>query len=331
VSPTRHKRCPAPSRLCRALLAILLYVGTACPSGTAHAKTPPFDFALIGDVPYSEEDTTNGFVNLVQDLNRADLRFVVHNGDLKSGSAPCSEALLAERYGQFQTFKHPLVYLFGDNEWTDCGRSPTNRFTPEEWLAKLREVFTRGDQSLGARRLLLSRQSDDPRFAAFRENVRWTCGPALFAGFNVPGDVNNFGQPEFTARNAANLAWLEESFALARQKGLSALMLIMQANPRFELAATNRLRAGFNDLLKTLERETVAFRKPVVLVHGDSHYFRIDKPLLGRIGRRRIENFTRVETFGYPDIHWVRVTVDADDANVFTFRPVTVEKNCVKH
>jgi hypothetical protein len=27
-----------------------------------------------------------------------------------------------------------------------------------------------------------------------------------------------------------------------------------------------------------LREETVAFRKPVVLVHGDSHYFRIDKP-----------------------------------------------------
>jgi hypothetical protein len=297
----------------------------------ARAKGARFDFALIGDVPYSEEDTTNGFVNLVQDLNRVDLRFVVHDGDIKSGSSPCSEELLAERYRQFQTFKHPFIYLFGDNEWTDCGRSPTNRFTPEEWLEKLREVFTHGDQSLGRRHFLLSRQSDDPRFVPFRENVRWICGPVLFAGFNVPGDVNNFGRPEFAKRNEANVAWLHDAFALARQKGLSAVMLIMQANPRFDLAATNKLRAGFNDFLTALQHETVAFQKPVVLVHGDSHYFRIDKPLLGSSGRRRVENFTRVETFGYPDIHWVRVTVDTDDANLFTFRPVLVEKNRVKY
>jgi hypothetical protein len=308
---------------------MVLYGLAVCPQGTARAKESRFDFALIGDVPYSEEDSTNGFVNLMQDLNRADLRFVVHDGDIKSGSGPCSEELLAERYRQFQTCKHPFIYLFGDNEWTDCGRSPTNRFTPEEWLTKLREVFTRGDQSLGARRLLLSRQSDDPRFAPFRENVRWISGPVLFVGFNVPGDANNFGQPEFAARNAANLAWLHDAFALARQKGLSALMLIMQANPRFDLAPTNKLRAGFNDFLTALQRETVAFPKPVVLVHGDSHYFRIDKPLLGA-SKRRVENFTRVETFGYPDIHWVRVTVDPDDPNVFTFRPVTVVKNRVK-
>src|SRR4029453_11398934 len=108
-----------------------------CSPGTARAAVSRFDFALIGDVPYSAEDTTNGFAHLVQDLNRADLGFVVHDGDIKSGSSPCSEELLAERYRQFQTFQHPLIYLFGDNEWTDCGRSPTNRVTPEEWLKKI--------------------------------------------------------------------------------------------------------------------------------------------------------------------------------------------------
>ena len=47
-------------------------------------------------------------------------------------------------------------------------------------------------------------------------------------------------------------------------------------------------------------------------MHGDSHYFRIDKPLLDAQGRR-LENFTRVETFGdnqangNNDVHWVKV------------------------
>lgn len=42
---------------------------------------------------------------------------------------------------------------------------------------------------------------------------------------------------------------------------------------------------------------TIAFGKPVAYVHGDSHYFRIDKPLLDANGIRAL-NFTRVETFG---------------------------------
>ena len=34
------------------------------------------------------------------------------------------------------------------------------------------------------------------------------------------------------------------------------------------------------------------------------------KPLSGAKSQRRIENFTRVETFGNPDAHWLRVTAD---------------------
>jgi len=43
--------------------------------------------------------------------------------------------------------------------------------------------------------------------------------------------------------------------------------------------------------------QVVAFRRPVAYVHGDSHYFRVDKPFLDFQGRR-LETFTRVETFG---------------------------------
>ena len=78
-------------------------------------------------------------------------------------------------------------------------------------------------------------------------------------------------------------------------------------------------------------RNRLAFPKPVVLVHGDSHYFRIDQPLLGQRSRRRIENFTRVETFGNPDVHWLRVSVDWRDPNVFQFHPQHVRKNLLKH
>ena len=73
------------------------------------------------------------------------------------------------------------------------------------------------------------------------------------------------------------------------------------------------------------------FPRPVLLVHGDSHIFRIDKPLLSSNTGRIIENFTRVETFGTPDVHWVRVIADLNDPNIFTFRPEIVEKNVVNH
>lgn len=289
-----------------------------------------YDFALIGDTPYSDEQVTNLFPNLMADINRAKLAFVVHDGDIKSGSTPCTDALFAERLRDFQGFRHPFIYIFGDNEWSDCGKVATNKFDPEERLDKLRAMFTQGSQSLGQRMLTLTRQSDNPRFARFRENVRWVHGPVVFAGLNVPGDDNHFGTAEFAERNTANLAWLRETFAAATEHEARAVMLILQANPHFELASTDRLRLGFNDLLRALEEQTVAFGRSVVLVHGDSHYFRIDKPLIRSTTGRRLENFTRVETFGYPDVHWLRVSVDEHDPNIFTFRPQMVRENFVR-
>ena len=317
--------------LLSSLLFSLCFASAAPPrAGTAFSDWP-FDFALIGDVPYDEVQRTNLFPNLIADLNRARIEFVVHDGDIKSGATPCTDDLFEACFRQCQTFRHPLVYLFGDNEWSDCGSIKTNAFVPEERLEKLRVIFTQGDQSLGQRTITLTRQSGDARFAAFRENVRWTRGCVVFAGLNVPGADNHFGTPEFAGRNAANLAWIKDAFALARRDQLRAVMIIMQANPQIEKAPTDKLRLGFNEMLQVLEAESVAFGKPVVLVHGDTHYYRIDQPLIGAKSHRRVENFTRVETFGNPDSHWVRVTVDPRDPNVFTFRPQYVKKNLVNH
>lgn len=318
--------------LCGLMCLLPFFSAPAAPrtAGTSFSDWS-FDFALIGDVPYDDAQRTNYFPNMIADLNRARIEFVVHNGDIKSGATPCTDLLFEDVYRRFQTFKHPLIYLFGDNEWSDCGAVQAKPYDPMERLEKLRAIFTRGDQSLGRRTLTLTRQSGEQHFAAFRENVRWVRGRVVFAGLNVPGADNHFGTPEFAGRNAANVAWIKEAFALATREHLRAVMLVMQANPQIDKPATNKIRLGFNEMLTVIERETVAFGRPVVLVHGDTHYFRIDQPFVGARSQRRIENLTRVETFGNPDVHWVRVTVDPRDPNVFTFRPGYVRKNLVKH
>ena len=317
------------------LLTLLLVCASAghCLGAATKPAFPDerFDFALIGDTPYDDLQETNLFPNLLADLNRARVAFVAHVGDFKSGSTPCTDELFERRARQFATSRHPFVFLFGDNEWSDCGKVKTNAFDPGERLGKLRELFCQGDLALGQQALKLTRQSASPSFAAFRENVMWVRGRVVFVGLNVPGDDNHFGTPEFGPRNAANIAWIQEAFALARRENLRAVLLLMQANLNFDKPATNRIRVGFNAMIDALERETVAFGKPVVLVHGDSHYFRIDQPLMGAKSKRRVENFTRVETFGNPDVHWIQAGVDWRDPNVFTFRPRYVGKNLVKH
>src|SRR5260370_38285776 len=56
--------------------------------------------------------------------------------------------------------------------------------------------------------------------------------------------------------------------------------------------------------------------------NGDSHYFHVDKPLQDASGRR-VENFTRVETFGdkqgngNQDVNWLKVLGDPESRAVF--------------
>lgn len=328
------------SLLHRALLLVLAALGVSgCATLESTTKTSKagrttnggIQFALIGDMPYDALQTTNLFPNLIRELNATDLTFVVHDGDIKAGATPCTDDCFEAVRAQFQTIRHPLVYLFGDNEWTDCGKVKTNAFDPLERLQKLRDVFTQGAMSLGQRKIPLERQSSNPKFADYRENVRWTLGGVVFAGMNVPGDDNFASSKEFAARNAANIAWMRESFAQARGQDARAVMLIMQANPHFDEATTNRLRRGFNEMLRSMEQETIAFGKPVVLVHGDSHYFRIDQPMVSSKSKRRVENFLRVETYGNPDVHWLRVTIEPDNPNVFRFERQLVKENLVNH
>ena len=72
-----------------------------------------------------------------------------------------------------------------------------------------------------------------------------------------------------------------------------------------------------------------SFDKPVAILHGDTHLFRIDKPLYSKETNRLFENFTRVETFGWPDSHWVRITVDPADPQLFRFKAEIVPENVV--
>jgi hypothetical protein len=290
-----------------------------------NAGVDRFEVALIGDLPYSEREEQQ-FANLVTDINRSNAAFVVHDGDIKSGGSLCTDEIFLSRRSLFNTFRAPFVLILGDNEWTDCHRKGGD---PLERLTKLRNLFFAADTSLGQTTLKLEQQSKIPEFATYRENVRWRYGSVLFVGLHVVGSNNNLGRTpemdqEFQARNQANLAWLRSSFAIARDQDLKGVMVIIQANPGFEKPRDQR--TGFNDFLDTLQTEVMQFNQPVVLVHGDSHQFQINKPMLSG-PKQRVMNFTRVETFGTPDVHWVKATIDAADPNLFRFETMLVKAN----
>jgi hypothetical protein len=183
------------------------------------------------------------------------------------------------------------------------------------------------------------------------ENRRWTYNGVTYATLNIQGSCNNLCDTapdpnEFAARNAADIAWMQDTFAEAQRRHSAAIMFISQADPGFDatdgtrgpvrdpltLAETDGLPDGFQSFLVALRDQVIAFKKPVAYVHGDSHYFRIDKPFLNAAGQR-LENFTRVETFGdhqengTNDVNWLKVFVDPRGREIFSYQQQIVPGN----
>jgi hypothetical protein len=65
---------------------------------------------------------------------------------------------------------------------------------------------------------------------------------------------------------------------------------------------------------------------PALLADGDSHYFKMDKPINGPTDGV-LANFTRIETFGARNTQWVSATIDENNPNLFNFEPRIVTAN----
>jgi hypothetical protein len=329
-------------------------------------RAEPYAIGLWGDLPYSDVQAQVGVPNLIADMNRHELAFTVHDGDLKAGNGTpgsatpttCSDALYVQGLAFFNALRAPAMFTPGDNDWTDCDRPSNGGFSSRERLDHERQVFFATPFSMGQRKLRQEVQTATLCLGVNGavpcvENRRWTYGGVTYVTLNVQGSCNNLcdtapDPAEWAARNTANIAWLRESFRFAAARQSAAVMIVSQADPGWDLsdgtraplrdpktlAETDANPDGFKDYLVALRDEVVAFRRPVAYVHGDSHYARIDKPLLDASGRR-LENFTRVETFGdnqangTNDVNWIKVTVDPRSREVFSYQTQIVPANRV--
>ena len=324
-----------------------------------------YAIGLWGDLPYSDLQATTGVPNLIADMNSQKLAFTVHDGDLKAGNGTpgattptiCSDALYVQALGYFNALRAPAMLTPGDNDWTDCDRPSNGGVNSLERLDHERALFFSTPFSLGKKRMRQEVQAtplclgvNGPTPCV--ENRRWTHRGVTYVTLNIQGSCNNLcdtapDPKEFAARNAANIAWMQDAFREARSRGSAAIMIVAQADPGWNLAdivgggplrdpktlaETDGQPDGFQAFLVALRDEVIAFRKPVAYVHGDSHYFRIDKPFQDSAGRR-LENFARVETFGdnqqngNNDVNWLRVEVDPRSREVFSYQPQIVPAN----
>jgi hypothetical protein len=344
--------------------------------GAADQAKKGFTFALFGDQPYGAYGRTN-YPNVLAEINAAKPEFTVFDGDTKNGSEPCyadphTQQLLTpgsftpenavadgvtkidvyrSALASFGKLKDPVVYVPGDNEWTDCDRAklvPKEQSDSYDRLQYLRGLSYPTDQSLGQRTMSLVRQSP-----VYPENSRWERGGVTFLTLNIPGSNNNWlagtpdtqpegpvkeAQTEYTARNAANLEWIKAGFAAAKANRSTGVVITVQAD-MWDPAAGAAGLDHYADTKKALFTETTAFTGQVLLVNGDSHSYTVDKPLTdyattnagGKAGANVIENFTRVTTFGEFQDHWVSVEVDPKDPQLFDLHQHVVTANTPRY
>jgi hypothetical protein len=294
-------------------VSVLLAAGCAA---QPLASSEAFTFAIVGDAPYKAREEPP-FERMMERIDREDVAFTIHVGDIGAGRGACSDAGYEKHFRRLDRSRHPLIYTPGDNEWVDCR---SMGFDPLERLARLREVFFDGSDSLGRTRMRLEVQSEDTSgCGAYPENRSWTRAGVRFVTINVAGSSNNVGfdaasDDEARCRNAANRRWIARAVTASAGPETRALVIAMQANPWF-----TRKRV-FDDVLAAIEQAGRALRKPVLLVHGDTHNYQVDMPFLEATGQP-IANITRVETYGSPIIGWVKVTVDPADPRLFRFEP----------
>ena len=288
----------------------------------------PTQFALIGDNPYEDYNIPK-YELMIDDINARAVEWVIHVGDMKSGGSDCSDASLEAIYATNQQFEMPFVVTPGDNDWFDCARESAGGFDRLERLRKLRQIFFSEDPEIGA-----WRQSDGG--SEYVENIMWVKDSVVFGTVHLVGITGQEGGVDVhNDIMAAGVEWLQQIFKEAERVEAKGIFLATQAD-LFPLTAEPHLLGLlcrgcpkvrpfyelFHDALISQLRD---FDKPVVLAVGDTHIFRVDKPLYDE--GQLVEHFTRVETFGAEQVHWVRVSVDPRTREVFSFHQEIIPSN----
>ncbi|MGH2947836.1 MAG: hypothetical protein ACRDPC_16555 [Solirubrobacteraceae bacterium] len=196
-------------------------------------------------------------------------------------------------------------------------------YLPTERLDVLREVFfPRPGVTTGGRPQRVLTQASDPERAEYVENVRWTRSQVTFATVHVVGSSNDlqpwFGAAEtpeqrserlaeFERRLAADLDWLDETFAAAEANGARGVVVAMQADT---IVGT---RTGFEAINDRIETLASRFDGPVLLLQGDTHRYVVDRPF------ESAPNLTRIVVEGETADEWLRLGIDPRAPELFTW------------
>ena len=150
-------------------------------------------------------------------------------------------------------------------------------------------------RTLGIHTRKVSTQASDPAHSAYVENVSWKQGDVVFATVNITGSNNDLA-PWFSSPATDMPADYLDSHAgrrdggpgpgeyrldrprihgLARKEHARGLVLAFQADMWDPAEPT---LAGYDELVQQIGTLAADFGRPVLLLEGDSHVWRTDRP-----------------------------------------------------
>lgn len=287
-----------------------------------------FSFTAIGDQPYGNNEP---FIQLIQKINtQKNSQFTIHVGDIKNGGSECSDQTFIQVKKMFDSFQKPLIYTPGDNEWTDCHRRSNGSYEPTERLEKVRKLFFNETTSLGIETLPVQSQSkSDGEHSLYVENLRWSTNNVLFMSIHQVGSNNNLDPKvpgaikEYEARNQANMQWLKTGFSEAKKQESKAIVIAMQADTFHPKAPKV---SGFSDFITAIRVLALEFKKPILLIQGDSHEFIVDRPLQ-KMFNQSTTNVIRLIVPGANLTEAVEVKINSsekDSTNFFTYKKYSI-------
>ena len=178
-------------------------------------------------------------------------------------------------------------------------------------------------------------QSETSVYSEFVENALWVQEDILFSTVHLVGVSGREGGLDLHGYiQDAAVEWLQTIFQRAREKNVKALFIATQADIfpysvepdwlKLECPSCNFIRKYYEPFYEALKQELSNFDNQVLLAVGDTHIFRVDKPLYDK--NQLVTNFTRVEVFGSEQVHWVKVNLSESDG-VFVIEQEFVEGN----
>ena len=251
------------------LLIIVMFSFLACTQQSEPNKDKGPDnsnivskFSVFGDTPSSaiEISRVNQILAETSDLK---MPFLVHLGDIFSGTTECDETIYLDRKKIFSSSKVPILMVIGDNEYIDCP-------DPEQAISLYRQIIL-GNPN--AKQYIQGQDSSVPGISVERqesliENFSWEYQNIHFVSLTFPRFPGKtpLSDTKISEILEFNRIFLNNNFETAKAEKRSSIVISMHANPMNSCSLVPCFDFK-RELISLIEKSDV----PVLMINGDKN------------------------------------------------------------